>query len=99
MGGGPCSGGEANVGADSRGLFRISATTLTAGQRETQEVVLKVFRPLPDGSTTLPESLELAEADEDEDEAVEGEEKEAKTAGEDWEQDESSESDEEEEEE
>ena len=63
------------------------------------ETIRQLEQTFGDGSTTLPESLELAEADENEDEAVEGEEKEAKAAGEDWEQDESSESDEEEEEE
>ncbi len=46
----------ASVGADSRGLFRIGATALTNGQPTPWEAVLKVFRPLPDHSTTLPAS-------------------------------------------
>jgi large subunit ribosomal protein L4 len=58
------------------------------------EALRQLEQTFGDGSTTLPESLELAGADEDE----EGEEEEtAKAAGEEWEQDESSESDEEEE--
>lgn len=44
----------ASVGADSRGLFRVSANTLTEDQSGQWEVVLKVFRPLQDHSTTLP---------------------------------------------
>ena len=42
----------ANVGGDSRGLFRINGTATTSGQRCNWTVILKVFRPLPDGSTT-----------------------------------------------
>lgn len=42
----------ANLGSDSRGLFRLSGTATTLGQRCNWTVVLKVFRPLPDGSTT-----------------------------------------------
>ncbi|MCW3052340.1 MAG: hypothetical protein JWN14_1510 [Chthonomonadales bacterium] len=46
----------AAVGMDSRGLFRVRGTALTTGQVENWEVILKVFRPLENGSTTLPTS-------------------------------------------
>ena len=46
----------ASVGPDSRGLFRLSGTALSAGKLYGWEVILKVFRPLPDRSTTLPTS-------------------------------------------
>ncbi len=63
------------------------------------ETLRQLEQTFGDGSTTLPESLEIAEAEEEE-EAVEGEEEEeAEAAGEEWEQEEPSESDEEEEEE
>jgi hypothetical protein len=46
----------ASVGAESRGLFRLRGTALSAGIQQEWEVILKVFRPLPDGSTLLPAS-------------------------------------------
>jgi len=63
------------------------------------EALRQLEQAFGDGTTTLPESLDIAGADEDEVEETEGEE-EATTeaAGEEWEQEEPSESDEEEEE-
>lgn len=46
----------ASVGADSRGLFRVHGTALSGGKQESWELVWKVFRPLPDHSTTSPAS-------------------------------------------
>jgi hypothetical protein len=46
----------ASMGADSRGLFRLHGTAVSGGKQERWEVALKVFRPLPDGSTDLPAS-------------------------------------------
>lgn len=46
----------ASVGADSRGLFLLTGVASVAGQAVGWEVVLKIFRPLPDSSTSDPAS-------------------------------------------
>ena len=46
----------AGIGAESRGLFRLSGAALVAEKQCPWEATLKVFKPLPDGSTLLPSS-------------------------------------------
>jgi hypothetical protein len=46
----------AATGADSRGLFRVYGTAQSGEAEDEWAVVLKVFRPLSDGSTDLPTS-------------------------------------------
>src|SRR5690349_15127824 len=46
----------AGTGIDSRGLFRVSSTALERGQNFAWSSVLKIFAPLPDGSTDSPTS-------------------------------------------
>ena len=46
----------ASMGVESRGLFRLKGTALSAGKQHTWELILKVFRPLSDDSTLLPAS-------------------------------------------
>lgn len=45
-----------SVGAESRGLFRLKGTAVSAGKQHAWELILKVFRPLPDDSTLAPAS-------------------------------------------
>lgn len=46
----------ASVGVESRGLFRLHGMAMTESRNSTWSVILKVFRPLPDGSTTPADS-------------------------------------------